>query len=186
MNSPTSRIAATALWWAWMPALAYLYWLVVHVLFGGVGTWDQWWRLDVVHRAWLPDGLNIWHATALFWIWVVVGLLGTAAIHSGVLSELADESFDGSSAEVAVGGAIAVVAVVVLAWQVPSALWDNDKVQGRYYNAATTFHITSMTNPPASTTYLVGGARKSSGPCDWRGDHDVPSCIKTGPLTGIQ
>ncbi|WP_255949696.1 hypothetical protein [Streptomyces odontomachi] len=180
------RIGVTFLWWAWMPVLAYLYWLMLHVLFGGIGTWEQWWRIDVVQRYWLPGG-GLGHPTGLFWMWVTIGLVGTGLILGGAFSDsyVARDAPGGQT-----GGLFWAVSWIAaaLVFFVPflRAVWDNDKDEGRYYNTVTTWHITSKTDAPASTAYLLRGAHKSGGGCAYQSPSDVHTCINVGGLSGIR
>jgi hypothetical protein len=174
------RVMGAVVWWAWMPLSAYLFWLILHWVFGGLGTWSQWWRLSVVQREWLPGG-TLGHATGLFWIWVAIGLIGTAVIFGDDLYEIGRLG-RGKVVVVVVAVLLAGIVIVVPATE---AFWDNDKDLGRYYDKATVFHITSAANPPSSLTYLTEGDRPSTGRCAYVGAADVPSCIGVGPLTGI-
>ena len=183
MTRPTrARIGKTVLWWAWMPVSAWLVWAVLHHLFGGVGVWEQWWRLTMVQSWWLPGG-GLAHPTPLFWLWVAIGLAGTAFIMGGGLDDTyADRVPPADGAMVAAG----VGAVVVLAVPTFIAVWDNDKDAGRHYSAATVFHTTKGAPPPSSLGYLLDGARPAGDGCDVRGRHDVPSCVKYDRLEGIR
>jgi hypothetical protein len=175
------RVGVTLVWWAWMPLLAFLFWLVLHFLFGGIGTWDQWWRISVVQREWLPGG-TLGHPTGLFWLWVAIGLIGTTVIFGGPLMEKADASPGGCL----LGAVPVIAAVVVLFVPFLQAVWDNDKDEGRFYSSATTWHVTSVTNPPASTAYLLRGMHKGSGGCGYRSASDVYTCIDVDRLPGIR
>ncbi|MFC5744470.1 hypothetical protein [Actinomadura rugatobispora] len=182
MAKPRSRIVMTVAWWAWMPLAAWLFWALLHTVFGGVGTWEQWWRLTVVRSWWLPGG-DLGHPTFLFWLWVAIGLIGTAVIMGGGLEDLYVDTVPGGvPAAVAAG----VAAAVVLAYPLPVALWDNDKDAGRHYGTGTVFHDTKGTAPPSSLGYLLDGARPATADCDARGLHDVPSCVKHDQLEGIR
>lgn len=184
MTPLKTRLTLTVVWWGWMPAAAWLFWAILHFLFGGVGTWEQWWRLSIVRDLWLPGG-NLAHPTAVFWLWTAIGLIGTAVILSGLLEE--DTRYrkdDDVTTRLLPLGALAA-AIVVLAWPTTAALWDNDKDAGRYYNRATVFHITKNTPVPSSLTYLATTPKPGTGNCDAHGNHDVPSCIKRDQLEGI-
>ena len=176
MNSLKSRLPALALWWLWMPVGAFLVWAMLRYGLPGMGTWSQWWRLVLVRRQWLPGGL-LAPPTALFWLWVAVGFIGTAVI---VTDSGRAPRGSGLVATVAVIAAIGVLAVPFV-----RAVWDNDKDGGRYYNRATTWHITDGASPPASLAYLMRGARKNDRGCAYRGAADVPACVQVDKLPGI-
>jgi hypothetical protein len=182
MAQMRARIVKTLAWWAWMPAAAWLFWAVLHFLFGGIGVWEQWWRLTVVRSWWLPGG-GLGHPTFLFWLWVAIGLAGTAFIMGGGLDDrYVDTAPGGTPVAVAAG----IGAAVVVAYPMPVALWDNDKDAGRHYNAATVFHDTKGAAPPSSLGYLLEGSRPGGAGCDARGRHDVASCIRHDRLEGIR
>jgi hypothetical protein len=167
------RIGVVLVWWAWMPLLAYLFWLILP---GGVGTVEQRWRISVVQRDWLPGG-TLHHPTGLFWLWVTIGLIGTAVIFAN-----GDAGFGGGLLATVSG----IAAVVVLLGPFLRAVWDNDKDAGRFYNRATTWHVTSVSSPPASTTYLLRGARRSGAGCGYASVSDVHTCIDVDGLSGIR
>jgi hypothetical protein len=163
-----------------MPAGAFLVWLVLRYGFAGMGTWSQSWRL-VVQRTWLPGG-TLGHPTGLFWLWVGIGLIGTAVI----LASPDDASAASASAASAFVATVTVIAAIgVLAVPSVKALWDNDKDEGRYYNQTTTWHITDGANPPASLAYLMRGAHKDERGCAYRSPADVPTCVRVDRLPGI-
>jgi hypothetical protein len=185
MGGITSRIGWTVVWWAWMPVGAWLVWAILHFLFGGIGTWEQFWRLTVVRSWWLPgDGLG--HATFLFWLWLAIGLIGTAFIMAGSFEDHYVDSPSGDGGGKAIAVVAGLAAAVVLVYPLPASLWDNDKDAGRHYSGATVFHDTKGAAPPSSLGYLLAGARPAGGACDVRGSHDVPSCIKHDQLEGIR
>lgn len=176
MTSLRARIAAAVVWWAWMPAGAFVVWLILRYVFGGVGGWAQSWCLTVVQRLWLPGG-TLSHPTGLFWAWVAIGLVGTAAI-----IVFHDDAY---TLDFAAGAVTAIAAVAVLAFPFTKAVWDNDKDGGRFYNRATTWHITDSANPPASLSYLLRGAHKQEDGCAYKSPADVPNCIQVDKLPGI-
>jgi len=176
MDSLRSRLPALLAWWAWMPAGAFLVWVLLRYGLSGMGTWSQWWRLVVVQRMWLPGG-TLGHPTALFWLWVAIGLIGTAVI-LGSADRVSTAA--GTLATVA-----AIAAIGVLAVPFATAVWDNDKDAGRYYNRTTIWHITDGAAPPASLAYLMRGARENDRGCAYRSPADVPTCIRVDRLPGI-
>jgi hypothetical protein len=176
MTSLKVRLLATLAWWAWMPTGAWLVWLILRYAFGGVGGWAQSWRLTVVQRMWLPGG-TLSHPTGLFWAWVAIGLIGTAAIIA-----FHDDAY---TLDFAAGAVAVIAAVAVLVFPFTKAIWDNDKDGGRFYNRATTWHITDGANPPASLSYLLRGARQNEGGCAYRSPSDVPTCIQVDRLPAL-
>jgi hypothetical protein len=86
----------------------------------------------------------------------------------------------GLAGRFATGAAVLALlgAAVVVVWPLPTALWDNDKDAGRYYNGTTVFHVPALNDPPGSVADLVTGSRPGGNGCDRIGRHDVPSCIK--------
>ncbi|MGI8333093.1 hypothetical protein ACRYCC_24330 [Actinomadura scrupuli] len=160
--------------WLWLPALVGLTWSIGRVVMPGYGidrVVAHW-----VQRTFLPHG-GLSGAAGWFWLWVASVLLLT-----GLLIGF-DEDFDfgsGLTGRLAFGTAVVtiVAALVVVVWPLPSALWDNDKDAGRYYNRTTVFHVPTLTDPPGSVADLVTGSRPGGPGCDRIGRHDVPSCIK--------
>ncbi|WP_433334555.1 hypothetical protein [Spirillospora sp. CA-294931] len=185
MTQTRNRIVATLAWWAWMPVGAWLVWAVLHFVFGGTGTWEQWWRLTVVRSWWLPGG-DLGHPTALFWLWLAVGLVGTAFILGGVLDDSYVDSPPGQGPATVIAVIAGLAGVIVLVYPLPVALWDNDKDAGRYYNSGTVFHDTKGVPPPSSLGHLLDGARPGGPGCDARGRHDVASCVRHDQLEGIR
>ncbi|GAB3977410.1 hypothetical protein GCM10029978_067040 [Actinoallomurus acanthiterrae] len=177
MTSFKSRLITTVIWWAWMPTGAYVIWLALRYGLSGMGTWSQYWRLTVVQRMWLPGG-TLTHPTGLFWLWVAIGLIGTAAIFT-----ITDD--DLPTGEVAVAIVAVLAALGVLAVPFTRAIWDNDKDEGRFYNQATTWHIADGANPPASLTYLMRGAHRGVHGCAYRSPADVYTCVQVDALPGI-
>lgn len=151
-----------------MPLGYALIWAFLHYVIGGIATWSQGW--DQFFMA------QFWSGGPLLWIWLLVGAIGSGIIW-GLSSE---DDFNLGDKLYVVLASIAAIACVV---GMISAIWDNDKDYGRYYNAATVFHVPSTTSPPASVSRLLQGARVGSGPCQLRGAADVPSCIEVGTLS---
>jgi hypothetical protein len=179
MDFLKARLPALLLWWLWMPVGAFLVWVILRYGLPGMGTWSQWWRLTVVQRMWLPGGSPS-HVTGLFWFWVAVGLVGTA-----VIAATGDGPTTGPRASAFVATVAVIAAIGVLVVPFLRAVWDNDKDEGRYYNRATTWHITDGANPPASLGYLMRGAKQNERGCSYRGGADVRGCVRVDKLSGI-
>src|SRR5581483_12413644 len=147
------RAAWIAAAWLWLPALIGLLWLICHWLFPGyagdraIALWVQRW--------FFPNGPA--HLAGWFWLWVGINLVISAFV-VGRPTEYMDPIGWGWSIP-------AAAAVLVLVWPFTVALWDNDKDQGRYYNAATVIHVPSLTDPPASVSALLAGAKPGKGGC---------------------
>jgi hypothetical protein len=158
------RAAGIVAIWLWFPAFIGLLWLLFRWI--GPGTGGDRAIALWVQRWFFPNGP---HLTGWFWIWVAIHLVITAIV-VGVPDEYMGPIGWGWSIP-------AIAAVVVLVWPFPSSLWDNDKDLARYYNKATVIHVPSLSDPPASVTALLTGARQGGGGCARVSKHDVPSCI---------
>lgn len=152
-----------------MPLGYALIWAFLHFVIGGIATWSQGW--DQFFMA------QFWSGGPLLWIWFLVGCIGSAIIWGASASS--DDGINVGDKVIIAAASIAAVACVV---GMISTMWDNDKNYGRYYNAATVFHVPSTSNPPASVSRLLRGAKIGDGPCQLRGGADVPSCIEVGTL----
>src|SRR5919199_3655410 len=115
-----------AVWWLWIPVVLLLTWLFTATVTKGIGDWRR--DLEVyVFKGWLlPDGLNIFNATGLFWIMMIIGIIGSALIIYR----------DGNGGWTP-GVALAILLVVSMVFTI-NAFWDNDKDEARFYNTATT------------------------------------------------
>lgn len=164
------RVLPLPVIWTWLPALVGLIWLLSGWIMPGfaiqrvISLWVQ--------RDFLPHGLDVFQATGWFWIWTAFSL----ALSAIVAGSYASEREDGLS--LGITWALVVAVPLVLVWPFTMAVWDNDKVQGRFYNAATVFHVPTLSDPPGSVATLVNGSRPGRNGCVRVGAHDVPSCIK--------
>ncbi|RKE23030.1 hypothetical protein [Streptomyces sp. TLI_171] len=170
-------VAGLVGWWLWMPLLGALVWGVKHVLFGGFGQQDQSYLL-LIERELFPHG-GVVDATPLFWLWLSVGLAGTAAA-GGVLA-------DGRTARarwLRVAVAAVVLAMLGSLVRTGTGLWDDDKDAGRFYAAATVLDVpASGAGTPRSVLPVTENARPGDGErCDLVGTADVPACVKTAPM----
>lgn len=163
------RLLPQLAWWGYMPLGYALIWAFLHFVIGGIATWSQGW--DQFFMA------QFWSGGPLLWIWFLVGCIGSAIIWGASASS--DDGINVGDKVIIAAASIAAVACVV---GMISTMWDNDKNYGRYYNAATVFHVPSTSNPPASVSRLLRGAKIGDGPCQLRGGADVPSCIEVGTL----
>lgn len=162
-----ARIFALVVIWGWLPALAGLVWGLAKLLLPKAGQTCA----LALQRWFLPE----WSLTALTpqtWLWIAASLIITAVVFAGIASE-------GAGRGGAVPAMAALLALLVLVWPFPVALWDNDKDAGRHYNSATVFHVPDLDRPPGSMTDLMRSLRPGDGrECDRLGGHDVRACIK--------
>jgi hypothetical protein len=171
-------IIALIVWWAWIPLVALAFWGLQNLAFPGMGTW----HLD---RYQLFNEF-FFHDTAGRNIFLLIGAIGTVGIGLWALAE-ADKS------EGIIAGGIALLGVVVLAFQVYSAwsvLWDNDKDAARYYGSATQFIVPDIKNPPQAMAKLLVNNTTGDNGCQLYGPSgdDVFACINQGfyPADGWQ
>src|SRR5260221_8204366 len=54
-----------AVWWLWMPVVAGIVWLFVHLVTPGIGTWKQ--GFDLTFKTLLWPRASFTRLTALFW-----------------------------------------------------------------------------------------------------------------------
>ncbi|HEX2313933.1 MAG TPA: hypothetical protein VHJ17_09375 [Thermomonospora sp.] len=160
------RLGILAIVWLWMPLLLGLFWAALAVLAEGV-AFRQTLRLWMFRNGW-PDG---W-PTGWLWLWIAIGL----AISIGVFL-YDDDMTDFADPAVAPALVTTVALALVAVWALPVAVWDNDKEAARYYNAATVFHVPSLSDPPDALARLLEGSRAGRPGCDRVGGHDVPSCV---------
>ncbi len=155
-------------------------------LFFAVVTPGMDWRRDyerAIKDELLPDGLNIFNATGLFWIMMFIGFVGTI-----VISCLSLKSKKEGEGKASPGQLILIVLVMLVASSTAftwNAFWENDKDEARYYNASTTFYTPTLdlNKAPGSMKPLLDGATTGDGKrCQLVGKHDVPSCIREGTL----
>ncbi|MFJ2782237.1 hypothetical protein [Kitasatospora sp. NPDC087315] len=168
-----------AVWWLWMPLLAFVVRLVKHVAFGGFGQQDQSYLL-LIEREFFPNGGPL-DAAPLFWFWVAVGLCGTVW---GVV-HIADEAGAGLGGwRVRLTVAVVVVAMAGSLARAGTGLWDADKDAGRFYAAATVLDIPAGgAGTPRSVLPVTEHTRPGDGGrCDLVGTADVPACVKTAPM----
>jgi hypothetical protein len=119
-------------------------------------------------REFFPSG-SLFPMTGWAWFFVAVGLVITSLI---IAAE--DESLWGLVPF--------LLAVFVLLVPFVTAVWNNDKDNGRYYSRATVFHVRNLNAPPSSLINLLDGAKAGKPGCDRVGDHDVASCVKQDDL----
>jgi hypothetical protein len=164
------RAVWTALVWLWLPVLIGLVWLMMHTLFPGyagdrvIALWVQRWFFP--HG--VPTGLG--GLPGWLWFWVAVNLAISAMI---VGSQYGMPVWQGW-----LTGVLAVSVAVVLFGPFLTAVWDNDKDLGRFYDTAAVVHVPSLSDPPAAVTSLLAGSRPGRDGCVRMGRHDVPACIK--------
>ncbi|MGK4578870.1 hypothetical protein [Kitasatospora sp. HPMI-4] len=171
------RLAVLAVWWLWLPVLALLVWAVKHFVFGGFGQQDQSYRL-FLQSQFLPHGGPV-HATALFWIWATIGLIGTLVL----VADLASEGDLPRWLNRLLAWTTSLTLLASIGCTV-MAFWDNDKDVGRYYARATVLDVpAAAADAPASARPLTKNARKGDGSrCDYLGAADVPACVKVRPM----
>ena len=129
---------------------------------------------------------NFLTAGGWFWLWLTIGLIGSAVITLIALGDFAGRAL---RLVVAITATIAAIGSLVQLWRVA---WDNDKDFARYYTQATVFYAPSTdsaTAPPSLARLLAGAkAAGSGGPfgrergCELAGASDVPGCIARGAL----
>ncbi|OKJ05626.1 hypothetical protein AMK19_25355 [Kitasatospora sp. CB01950] len=167
-----------ALWWLWMPLLAALVWAVKHVVFGGFGQQDQSYRLWL-KREFFPHG-GLVDAAPLFWLWVAVGLGGTAC---AVVLWAAGETGSRLGWRAQATAAVLALAVAGSLVRAGTGIWDNDKDAGRFYAAATVLDVPAGGETPRSVQAVTEHTRPGDGTrCDLVGAADVPACVKTAPM----
>lgn len=185
-----------ALVWFAIPVVFTILWGLDRLLFPGVGVMHQSWIL------WLGSALE--HGEPYFWllafIWAIVSIIIVLMVryYSDSSSSRYDDYRYSRSSEPAkpsekeyptdrfVFSAVMVFFSALLlfsAVQYVTHIWNADKVDGRYYNSATTFYTPSLTNYPESLHYLMQGARPGTNGCNLVSDSDVPTCIKVGTLS---
>ncbi|MFI6444188.1 hypothetical protein [Kitasatospora sp. NPDC050543] len=172
-------LLGAAVWWLWMPVGALLIWVVKHFVFGGFGQQDQSYLL-LLQQEFFPHS-SVLGATALFWLWITVGLLGTLAIIAFAVEE-SGAGYGGKSVRLLL--AVVVLATLGSAVRVGTGLWDNDKDLGRFYARATVLDIPAGDNrTPRSVLPVAAHSRKGDGTrCDLVGTSDVPACVKVAPM----
>ena len=115
-----------------------------------------------------------------FWLWLTIGLTGSAVI---ALIAAAGRGHRRQQGIVAAIAAILAIAAFVQTWR---GVWDDDKDFARYYDRSTVFYSPSLgsaTAPPSLARLLTGGTvTAGGGGCDLRGDSDVPGCVRVGAL----
>lgn len=175
-----NRLFWLLVWWLWFPVVLGVVWLYVTIITPGIGDWRRDFELSIKSTL-LPDGLNILNATGMFWIMMVIGLLGTVVILWSFRANTSsyDRWCDSFRKDLRVH--ILLLAVVVLsaclAW---GAFWNDDKDEARYYNQAVVFNTPSLdkNKAPSGVSDLLDGAAAGNGKdCQQVGRHDVPSCI---------
>ena len=122
------------------------------------------------------------------WLWLTIGLVGSAVIALIVLGGFGNRV---PRAVVAIMAAILAIAAFAQAWRV---VWDDDKDFAGYYDRSTVFYAPSLssdTAPPSLARLLTGGkvaatqgalGQGTSGRCDLRGAADVAGCVRGGTL----
>lgn len=164
-------LIVVALWWLWVPIVLLIGWGLSNLITPGMGTWH------ITFHQWIHRWYGV--QSGQFWLYFVVGILGTVAIVSVT---------DWGSAKkrwVIPGAALAIAALGFSMFQTWGAVWDNDKDAGRYYASATTFVVPDLQNPPDSVAKLFD--RNGTGPnkaCALNGPtgDDVHICITQGSL----
>lgn len=153
------------LWWGAIPVLVGLIWLVCHFLFGGFGaaneSWNLFWQNNILNRG------------GLFWIYGVIGLIGSVIICIAVTR------FEKPGRIIT---ALVIGLMVFSMVQFISYNWSADKNQARYYNSATTFYSPSLSNPPTSLQYLLDRSHKDANGCVVNDASDVPNCTRQGTM----
>jgi hypothetical protein len=177
-RTPWARLAGILLlWWAWTPVLYGLGWCLRLVTPGHrfAQSADQWFYVNYLV-------LGGW-----FWLWLTIGLIGSAVI---ALIVLAGPGRASRQVVPAIAAILAMAAFVQL-WRVA---WDDDKDFARYYDRSTVFYTPSLssdTAPPSLARLLTGGKVTASGgsfgqgkggQCDLQGRADVPGCVRIGTL----
>ncbi|GAA3242169.1 hypothetical protein [Actinocorallia longicatena] len=127
---------------------------------------------DFFEREFYPSG-SLYPLTGYAWLLIAIGLFATAMI---VFDQV--DSGGGSGGGGLLVAAFALLGVFVLAVPFITAVWNNDKDHGRFYSAATVYHVPSVEDPPSSLTGLLEGAKPGTNGCDRAGAHDVRSCVK--------
>ncbi|MFF8775526.1 hypothetical protein [Kitasatospora sp. NPDC015120] len=168
-----------AVWWLWMPLVAFVVWLVKHLVFGGFGQQDQSYRL-LIGRQFFPHGGPL-DAAPLFWFWVAVGLCGTVW---AVVAVAEDAGADLGGWRMRLTVAVVVLAVAGSLVRAGTGLWDDDKDAGRFYAAATVLDVPATgAGTPRSVLPVTEHTRPGDGVrCDLVGTADVPACVKTAPM----
>jgi hypothetical protein len=165
-----------AAWWLWMPLGAVILWLISHGIFGGYGQQAQGYVLSLQADL-FPHG-SLVDPTALFWIWVFVGLVGTLVIAISV----------GREARLRVPTtAVTLVLVAAMLFSLAAmwnGFWNNDKREAAYYTGATVFYAPGLNPAPSSLRALTATARRAPAgrDCGYVGTADVPSCIRVGTM----
>lgn len=166
------------LWWGWMPLVWLIGWGLSNWITPGMGSWHL--GFNQVFNVWLV------HQTGLFWIWIIIGLIGSLII-IGSMYFSQDEDAPGFHGILALG----TTALLVFGlWQYIATVWDDDKDEARYYNSKNIFVVQNLHNPPNSMTKLINGhnATGNGKPCDLEGPSgdDVHTCIVQGnPVSAI-
>lgn len=168
------RLLLLIAWWAWIPLSYLLIWgLGLNVLASGMGVAEQDLRY-FIQENFMPGWLDLTHLATMGWIYLLVGLVGSAFI---LLS-------DGDREPLAnVGGVISIIATIVCVLPLTFSLINGDKDSGQFYSTATTFYLPKQR--PASTEWLFKNADGSKAAmtagsgCTYS-PHDVRVCIKTG------
>lgn len=155
------------LWWAWIPAIAGLLWLIFHFLFSGFGvaneSWNLFWNTEIIHQG------------ILFWIYGFIGIVGSIFI-------LGIQSSEETSRSIGFAAIVVGLVAILSLGQIISYAWTADKNKERYYNTATTFYTPSLKNPPASLRPLLASSHTANG-CHVSNVSDVPNCVKQGTLS---
>jgi len=177
---PAARLLGVlVLWWAWMPVIYGLGWCLRLVTPGHrfAQSADQWFYSNfLVLGGWA-------------WVWLTVGLLGSAVIAMRMSGAFRRQAVPVTAAITAI---VLAAATFTQTWRVT---WDNDKDLARYYDRSTVFYAPALSGAgaPASLSRLLTGAHRpgssgfgSGGQCDLVGVADVPGCVRQGtlPMTG--
>ncbi|MFF4340708.1 hypothetical protein ACFY00_12320 [Kitasatospora sp. NPDC001540] len=168
-----------AAWWLWLPVLAFLVWVVKHLVFGGFGQQDQSYRL-LIERQFFPHGGPL-DAAPLFWFLLAVGFAGSLVAVRYVV-----EGFGAGrrSRRARLATAVVVLAVLGSLVRAGTGLWDDDKDAGRFYARSTVLDIPAGgAATPRSVLPVTEHSRPGDGDrCDLVGTADVPACVKTAPM----
>ncbi|WP_157845359.1 hypothetical protein [Kitasatospora phosalacinea] len=174
-----NALLGLAVWWLWLPLLAFLVWFVKHVVFGGFGQQDQSYRL-LIERQFFPRGGPL-DAAPLFWICVAVGF----AVSTVAVRYVAEESGTGHGRwRARLATALVVLAVLGSLLRAGAGLWDDDKDAGRFYARSTVLDVPAGgAATPRSVLPVTEHGRPGDGQrCDLVGTSDVPACVKTAPM----
>jgi hypothetical protein len=192
-----TTVLILVIWWGALPFLLTIGWAIDRIFFPGIGVMHQSWSLAL--NNW------IWNNSAIFWLWLTIGGIGSLIIIYGIHANARRNAVNGyrrdtyrydrteeghQAAKDSVkrhhGFTYVVVAVAILTvfsfTQVVAKSWNADKNVGRYYSSATVFYTPSASNVPQSLHYLVAGAKRNANGCAFVGNADVASCVQVGSL----